>query len=146
MPAHEQQTSVSDLGRAVNHPTLDQRAVLAAEVHHIEHAWPNTRHARVPARDLRVTQATRRHTWLSLRPPSDLDCTIERNHSLAVCEAAALGCTAHDQKCRPSLVRARPYRHFLGGGGLGGLAAGHVAAIVAQPGKERSRAFKTGSM
>jgi hypothetical protein len=132
MPAHEQQTSVSDLGRAVNHPTLDQRAVLAAEVHHIEHAWPNTRHARVPARDLRVTQATRRHAWLSQWPPSDLDRTIERNHSLAACKPAALGRAAHDQKHRPSLVPARPYRHFLGGaGGLGGLAAGHAATIVA---------------
>ena len=91
MPTHGQQAPIGNLGRAGNHPTLDQSAVLAAEIHHLEHAWPRLRHARVPARDLRVTQATRSYAWLSQRPPSNLDCTIKRNHSLAACEPATLG-------------------------------------------------------
>jgi hypothetical protein len=69
VPTHEQQTSVSDLGRAGNHPTLDKGAILAAEILHVERTRPRLRDARVAARD--VTQTTRRHARLSLWPLSD---------------------------------------------------------------------------
>jgi hypothetical protein len=75
---------------------------------------------------------TRRHARFCPGPPSDLDHALEGNHSLATRNPAAIGCVGHDDKDRPAIVRVRPHGNLLrGAGGLGRLATGHAAKIVA---------------